>query len=551
MAGVRRPSPDEGFTLVETLVSIAVIGIAMTALVTFFTSTVAVSNQQRGKLAAVQLADSATEQVHSVRGSTITAGRDKASSDAQWINPVVGVAGFLDAMTEVYDSTAAGGSGASAVLPTSPQPMVIGGLTFNENWYIGRCYLPVSGGDCVIGQGSDTLAMLNVVVAITWSEKHCPNSACSYVVATLISDGSLEPVFTQNDTAQPPSITNPGAQVGDVSGTVNIQVVASGGAAPVTWSAAGLPAGVAMDSSGLITGAPTVPGTYNTVITAVDAFPLTGTAAFTWTVNALPALTTPGTQTSPVGNAVTFAVAETGGTAPLTWAASGAWGSSGLPAGLALNASTGAITGSPTTTGTHPVTITVTDAVGTSATATFTWTVIPRPTITAPIATTSVSTAQGGAASFQAAATGGTGVLTWSAVNLPTGVTINAQTGLISGTASGGTRFLPTVTVTDANGAAHAVSFEWKVTSTTALRVTAPADRSSDKAGTALTVNATAAGGTTPYKWTAVGLPAGLSMTTAGVISGTPTAAGTSVVTLTVKDNVNASATLMFVWTVK
>src|SRR5581483_1451253 len=129
----------------------------------------------------------------------------------------------------------------------------------------------------------------------------------------------------------------------------------------------------------------------------------------------------------------------------------------------------------------------------------------------------------------------GTGTLTWSAVNLPTGVAINAQTGLISGTASGGTRFLPTVTVTDANGAAHSVSFEWKVTSATALRVTAPADRA-DNAGTALSVNAAAAGGTAPYKWTAAGLPAGLSMTTAGVISGTPTAAGSSVVTLTVRD---------------
>src|SRR5438876_3540725 len=139
MAGVRRPPSDEGFTLVETLVSIAMIGIVMTAMVTFFAGTVAVSNQQRGKLAAVQLADNATEQVHSVRGSTIIAGRDKASSDAQWINPVAGVAGYLAAMTEVYDTAAAAGSGASAVLPTSPQPEVIGGLTLTENWYIGRC----------------------------------------------------------------------------------------------------------------------------------------------------------------------------------------------------------------------------------------------------------------------------------------------------------------------------------------------------------------------------------------------------------------------------
>ena len=43
-------------------------------------------------------------------------------------------------------------------------------------------------------------------------------------------------------------------------------------------------------------------------------------------------------------------------------------------------------------------------------------------------------------------------------------------------------------------------------------------------------------GGTSPYTWTAANLPTGLTCTTGGLISGTPTEAGTGDVTLTVTD---------------
>ena len=49
-------------------------------------------------------------------------------------------------------------------------------------------------------------------------------------------------------------------------------------------------------------------------------------------------------------------------------------------------------------------------------------------------------------------------------------------------------------------------------------------------------VTLTASGGTPPYTWTATGLPAGLSLSTAGVLSGTPTASGSFATTITVKD---------------
>jgi hypothetical protein len=59
-------------------------------------------------------------------------------------------------------------------------------------------------------------------------------------------------------------------------------------------------------------------------------------------------------------------------------------------------------------------------------------------------------------------------------------------------------------------------------------------------------ITATASGGTSPYTWTASGLAPGLSMNPAGLISGTPTTAGTFLETATVTDSkaATASATL-------
>ncbi|MFJ8627147.1 M4 family metallopeptidase [Kitasatospora sp. NPDC093550] len=80
-------------------------------------------------------------------------------------------------------------------------------------------------------------------------------------------------------------------------------------------------------------------------------------------------VTNPGNQSTAVGTAVNLAIKASGGTAPLSYSATG------LPAGLAINASTGAITGTPTTAGTSNVTVTVKDSAGKSGTTSFTWTV--------------------------------------------------------------------------------------------------------------------------------------------------------------------------------
>ncbi|MGW1257815.1 putative Ig domain-containing protein [Streptomyces sp. NPDC002513] len=78
----------------------------------------------------------------------------------------------------------------------------------------------------------------------------------------------------------------------------------------------------------------------------------------------------------------------------------------------------------------------------------------------------SQSTTTGGSASLQISASDSAGAaLTYSATGLPTGLSINSSTGLISGTASTAGTYNVTVTAQDTTGASGSASFTWTVSS--------------------------------------------------------------------------------------
>ncbi|WP_323746953.1 putative Ig domain-containing protein [Catenulispora pinisilvae] len=81
------------------------------------------------------------------------------------------------------------------------------------------------------------------------------------------------------------SVANPGSQSGTVGTAASLQISATDSAGKaLTYTGTGLPAGLSISTSGLISGTPTAAGTFTVTVTATSGT-ATGTAAFTWTVS--------------------------------------------------------------------------------------------------------------------------------------------------------------------------------------------------------------------------------------------------------------------------
>jgi Putative Ig domain len=82
------------------------------------------------------------------------------------------------------------------------------------------------------------------------------------------------------------TVTSPGSQTGTVGTAASLQVQATDSASGQTlsYTATGLPPGLSISSTGLISGKPTAAGSYPVTATATDGTGASGSASFTWTI---------------------------------------------------------------------------------------------------------------------------------------------------------------------------------------------------------------------------------------------------------------------------
>ncbi|MEV6342373.1 putative Ig domain-containing protein [Actinoplanes sp. NPDC051851] len=546
---------DEGFSLLEILLALTILSITLLASTPFFVTSLTNVNKQRTKQGAIQLAATALEQVRALKGSALLSGRSVNATQTQFDAARSSVKSYLATMQVagdplITDSTSTAGS--EAPIPTSARSLTLEGTTYTQNIYVGECEAYLTGtGECIYPLGSaaptDTTKILKffrVVVLETWSDKTCTNSStsntCEYIVSTLVSRAA-EPTFDIHR----PSPTVLTSSVTFYKGVATTyQLEARGGQLPNTWTVGKLPAGLSMTPAGVISGTPTTAGITVTTTTVTDKLSRSDTEAITFTVLLPPTLTMPSNASNHVGEAVSLQATAANGVSPYTYTASN------LPPGLSINASTGAITGTVTTAGTYVVTVTATDANSVSGTGTYTHVVYAALTL-GTLADQTIDL--GSKLSLTAVGAGGDGSYTYTATGLPTGGTINKNTGAIAGKPTVTGRFLPTITVTDGIGGTASQQIVIIVNSSTSLVFTAPSLTSADQStakGTATSLTLTTNGsllGLSPVL-TISGLPTGLTLNaTTGVISGTPTATGTYTVTATAT-TVTATSVLTFIW---
>ena len=254
-------------------------------------------------------------------------------------------------------------------------------------------------------------------------------------------------------------------------------------------------------------------------------------------------LTTTSLPAGTVGSAYSSLVAASGGTTPYAYSAAS------LPSGLSINSATGAITGTPaqSSIGTASVTIKVTDSTNPSpqsAASNLSIKISP-----ATLAVTTTSLPAGGATSPYPSTTleasGGVSPYTWalaSGSSLPAGLNLSTG-GVLSGTpaAGSGGPYSLTFVVTDSFTPPETAQAKLTLTisggpALTLTTTTLP----SAIVNTAYSATLTAAGGVTPYTFTlanGTSPPTGLTLSSAGVISGTPTKTGSTPFTVQVVDS--------------
>ena len=308
------------------------------------------------------------------------------------------------------------------------------------------------------------------------------------------------------------ALNAPGDQTYTMDQTITALTLpaATGGTGTLTYTLTGpsdaalnlaVPGLIFTATTRVLTGTPTTAATTALTYTVTDERGSTASDTVTLTVADGVALNAPNDQTYTMDRPITdlTLAAATGGTGTLTYTLTGPSDAAlnvAVP-GLTFTATTRILTGTPTTSATIPLTYTVTDERGSTASDTFTLTVAAQVAVTAPNDQT-YTMGRPITALTLPAATGGTGTLTYTLTGPASsalgqavpGLTFTATSRILTGTPTTAATTALTYTVTDDNGSTASDTLTLTVAAAVALADTGdqtytvgPADHRPDSAG--------------------------------------------------------------------
>jgi hypothetical protein len=344
-----------------------------------------------------------------------------------------------------------------------------------------------------------------------------------------VSDlASTSPSLTQSITYPQLSIITsslPAGQTGVSYGPISM--LATGGSGSYTWTAGGLPAGLSMSSSGGLSGTPST-GFNGTVFVSLSdtAANLSTTTAYSLVITSALTISGTGNLGSVVaGNPVSGSFTASGGTPPYTWSVSG---------GLSVSSS-GRVTGNSGAPGNYNVILSLTDSAQATTTLGLTYSAFGITTTSLPPATTS------GPYSATIVAAGGAAPYSFTITGLPAGLT--ASGGTISGLPTTPGSSSITVVARDGGGLSVTANYSLVVTGAGPLSILSTS-LPPGIAGQPYSQIVSASGGNPAYTWTQTGgsMPAGLSLSSSGTVSGQPTTPGSYTLGVQVTDSTGGKA---------
>ena len=461
------------------------------------------------------------------------------------------------AVISTFNLAGCGGSSAPlSISVTSPTATVDGGDSLSLTAAVAHDKNTAGVSWAVSGGG--TLSNQTTTSATYTAPSATASSQAVTVTVTSIADTTKSSPLALAVPAAP-SITSSSLAAATVGTTYTATLGGSGGIMPYKWTITSgtLPASLSLASgSGVISGTPNVAdvGTSNLTFNLTDsgiATALTATKSLSLVINPAPAITftTPSLAPATYNVAYSASVAAMGGAGSLTYTLA----SGPPPAGLSLSTS-GVISGTPTATGTFPITIKAADGFGDSSTQVYGIVVsYPQLSITTP--TTLPVGYSGTAYSHTLVASGGSGSgYSWTVTSggsslTAVGLSLSGA-GVLSAVTPVAGNVSFTAKVTDS--ASNTATANFSVTINAGLTITTGNTLSAGYGGTAYSETLAATGGTgTGLSWTVTSgsgslTAVGLSLSSGGVLSGATPVAGSAGFTVKVTDSASNTATTTF-----